>query len=229
MCALDGLPLAPALALGLQVAACRETYEEAGVLLARHRDGRPPSAAELEALTSARHEARAAGAFLDLVASADLLLDVDRLVYWSHWITPSQEPRRFDTRFFAVASPEGQAASLDRREAVELAWLAPHSVWAAAANGDMLIAPPTQLTLEDIDEAYARHGSVSAMLTAERGRATPPVMPRVVAAGATVQTLMPWDPDYAQAPGDGCVAPAAYPPHLARRDSRLLFPRAAAR
>jgi 8-oxo-dGTP pyrophosphatase MutT (NUDIX family) len=119
MCALDGLPLAPALALGLQVAACRETYEEAGVLLARHRDGRPPSAAELEALTSARHEARAAGAFLDLVASADLLLDVDRLVYWSHWITPSQEPRRFDTRFFAVASPEGQAASLDRREAVE--------------------------------------------------------------------------------------------------------------
>ena len=68
----------------------------------------------------------------------------------------------------------------------------------------MLIAPPTLLTLEDIDEAHALHGGVSEMLAAERGRATPPVMPRVVMDGATTHVLMPWNPAYALAQGEGC-------------------------
>jgi 8-oxo-dGTP pyrophosphatase MutT (NUDIX family) len=227
MCAPDGTPLGPELVLGLRVAACRETYEEAGILLVRRRDGRPPAGAELHALASAQNGVtHAPVGFLDLVASSGLLLDVDRLVYWSHWITPSHEPRRFDTHFFAVAMPEGQVASLDQRESTELAWLTPRDVCAAAASGSMLIAPPTLLTLEDIDEAYALHGGVSEMLAAERGRAAPPVMPRVVMDGATTHVLMPWNPAYAAAQGEGCIARAGYPPHLTRRRSSLVFRRA---
>jgi len=230
MLAPDGTSVAPELVLGLRVAACRETYEEAGVLLVRGRDGRRPAPEQLQALAAAREgSTHVPGGFMDLVASAGLLLDVDRLVYWSHWITPSHESRRFDTRFFAVAMPEGQVASLDQRESTELAWLAPRDVCAAAASGSMLIAPPTQLTLEDIDEAHTLHGGVSAMLAAERGRATPPVMPRVVMDGATTRVLMPWNPEYEQAQGEGYISGAGYPAHLTRRRSSLVFRRAAAR
>jgi len=227
LCAPDGAPLTPDLALGLRVAACRETWEEAGVLLVRHRDGQAPAPRELRALVADRDRTmQTPGGFAQMVASAGLLLDLDRLVYWSHWITPSHESRRFDTHFFAVAMPEGQVASLDHRESTELAWLAPSDVCAAASSGTMLIAPPTQLTLEDLHEAHARHGGVAAMLAAERGRPTPAVMPRVTIDGATTHVLMPWNPEYAQAQGEGYISSAGYPPHLARRPSRLVFRRA---
>ena len=226
----DGAPLSPDLALGLRVAACRETWEEAGVLLVRHRDGRSPAPRELRALVAERNRTTQTrpGAFAQMVASAGLLLDVDRLVYWSHWITPSHESRRFDTHFFAVAMPEEQVASLDQRESTELAWLAPGDVCVAASSGVMPIAPPTQLTLEDLQEAHARHRGVAAMLAAERGRPTPAVMPRVAIDGATTHVLMPWNPEYAQAQGEGYISPTGYPPHLTRRPSRLVFRRATA-
>jgi 8-oxo-dGTP pyrophosphatase MutT (NUDIX family) len=227
MLAPDGTPLPPELVLGLRVAACRETYEEAGILLVRGRDGRPPSPQLMQTLAAAREgSTHVPGGFTDLVASAGLLLDIDQLVYWSHWITPSHESRRFDTHFFAVAMPEEQTARLDQRESTEVAWLAPRDVCTAAASGRMLIAPPTQLTLEDIAEAHALHGGVSAMLAAERGRPTPPVMPRLVMDGTTTHVLMPWNPGYADAPGEGCISHAGYPPHLTRRPSSLVFRRA---
>jgi len=229
LCAPDGAPLTPDLALGLRVAACRETWEEAGVLLVRQRDGRSPAPRELRELFADRDGAmQAPGGFAQMVASAGLVLDLDSLVYWSHWITPSHESRRFDTHFFAVAMPEGQVASLDQRESTELAWLAPRDVCAAASSATMLIAPPTQLTLEDLHDAHTRHGGVAAMLAAERGRPTPAVMPRVTIDGATTHVLMPWNPEYAQAPGEGYISPAGYPPHLTRRPSRLVFRRATA-
>jgi hypothetical protein len=90
----------------------------------------------------------------------------------------------------------------------------------------MLIAPPTQLTLEDLNEAHTRHGSVAAMLAAERGRPTPAVMPRVTIDGATTHVLMPWNPVRAGA-GEGTSRPLAIQP-LTRRPSRLVFPRATA-
>jgi 8-oxo-dGTP pyrophosphatase MutT (NUDIX family) len=228
-CAPDGTPLPADLALGLKVATCRETYEEAGVLLVRHPDGRTPAPEQLRELAAQRENvAHTADGFIAMVASSGLLLDVHRLVYWSHWITPSHESRRFDTHFFALAMPEDQVARLDERESTELAWLTPRDAGAAAARGTMLLAPPTQITLEDLGEAHARHGNVSAMLAAERGRATPPVMPRIRVEGATTHVLMPWNPEYAQAQGEGYISPTGYPPHLTRRPASLVFRRAAA-
>lgn len=93
----------------------------------------------------------------------------------------------------------------------------------------MQLAPPTLLTLEDLDEAFQRHGSVEALLAAERGRATPPVLPRIRMEGTTVHVLMPWDPAYAETQGEGLAPATDYPPHLTRRRSDLVFRRGAPR
>jgi 8-oxo-dGTP pyrophosphatase MutT (NUDIX family) len=228
LCALDGSPLPDALALGLRIAACRETYEEAGILLARRRDGRCPDGQQLCVLQAERERVtRSPQAFLQLLADTGLLLDTGQLVSWGHWITPSHERTRFDTRFFATGWPAGQPPSACGQESTELQWLTPQDACRAAARGEMQLAPPTLLTLEDLDEAYARHRSVATLLAAERGRPTPPVMPRIRSEGSTTHVLMPWDPAYAETHGEGTGPATAYPPHLTRRRSELVFPRAA--
>jgi 8-oxo-dGTP pyrophosphatase MutT (NUDIX family) len=219
---LDGGVLEHGAALALRVAACRETFEEAGVLLARDAGGQPCAPARVAALQSRRAEvAGDAAAFVALLEAEQLYLDVGPLVYWSHWITPSVEPKRFDTRFFAVALPEDQGASADLGELTHHDWVRPASVQEAIATGRIRVVPPTLLTLEDLAESHARHGGLAAMLAAERGRAAPPVMPRIEAAAGEVRVIMPWDPGYAAAPGEGCEA-GEYPEHLRRRRSRIV-------
>jgi 8-oxo-dGTP pyrophosphatase MutT (NUDIX family) len=227
MQSLDGEPLPESLAQGVRVAACRETWGDAGLLLARHRDGRALSQDEVSELTAAHERTPEAQAgFGGLLKAHGLVLETSRLVYWSHWITPSYEARRFDTRFLAVATPGSQAPRCDSRESSEMAWLSPAAACAAAARGELLVAPPTLLTLEDLSESRDRHGGMHAMLEAERGRATPPVMPRVMIDGSTALVPLPWVPAYAQAPGEGRTPGTPYPPHLARRRSSLEFRRA---
>jgi 8-oxo-dGTP pyrophosphatase MutT (NUDIX family) len=222
---LGGAALDAGTALALRVAACRETFEEAGVLLARDAAGNPCDPGRVAALQPHRpNVARDAGSFAALLEAEDLYLDVGPLVYWSHWITPSAEPKRFDTRFFAVAVPAGQAASADLCELTHHDWVRPAQVHEAMASGRIRVVPPTQLTLEDLAECHARHGGLEAMLAAERGRPAPPVLPRMIAAPGEVHVLMPWDPAYAATPGDGCEAPGGYPVHLLRRPSRVAIP-----
>lgn len=211
-------------ALALRVAACRETFEESGVLLARDANGRPCDPARVAALQQRRAEvARDGAAFAALLAEEDLYLDVAPLVYWSHWITPSAEPRRFDTRFFAVAVPAGQSASADLGELTHHEWVQPARTQEAIGNGLIRVVPPTLLTLEDLAESHARNGGLESMLAAERGRPVPPVMPRMEAGPGEVRVLMPWDAGYATAGGEGCVAVGGYPEHLLKRRSRVVI------
>lgn len=209
-------------ALALHVAACRETFEESGLLLARDRAGAPCPAARSERLQAEREAvAGNAAAFAGLLEREDLYLDLAPLVYWSHWITPSLEPKRFDTRFFAIAVPPGQCASADRSELTEHAWVRPARLQEALERREIRVVPPTLLTLEDLAESYARHGSLAAMLDAERGRPTPPVMPRIEAREEEFRVVMPWDPGYGAIAGEGCLPGEGFPPHLLRRRSCL--------
>jgi 8-oxo-dGTP pyrophosphatase MutT (NUDIX family) len=222
MRSIDGRELPPHLALGLRFAACRETYEEVGLLLARHRNGRPLSPSDVHDLQAERSRvADVPGAFIELLASADLVLELDRLVYWSHWITPSLEPKRFDTRFFAIAVPAGQDPSADEQESTELAWLSPRAASDAAERGEMNLVAPTLFTLEDLEESHSRHDTVTAMLAAEQDRPTPAVMPRLAVEAGATRVVMPWDPAYAAIEGEGCAAPEGFPPHLTRRRSSM--------
>ena len=216
----QGAPLTEEAALALHVAACRETFEESGVLLARDRSGAACTGERTARLQEHREiVASNAGAFVALLEAEDLYLDLAPLVYWSHWITPSLEPKRFDTRFFAIAVPPDQVASADRSELTEHAWVKPARVHEALERREIRVVPPTLLTLEDLAESHARHGSLVAMLDAERGRATPPVMPRIEVRSEEFRVVMPWDAQYAQVAGEGCEPAGGFPPHFTHRCS----------
>ena len=214
-------------ARGLLVAACRETFEEAGVLLARPRGG-GLWGDEMRARVAARRATIAADAtgFARLLVDEDLVLDVERLVYWSHWITPAFESRRFDTRFFALTVPPDQEASVDRGELTHHAWLAEADIRSHLASGEMKMAPPTRATLQDLWSSHRRHGGLAAMLEAERTRIVPPILPRRSEVGpAEVEIVLPWDQQYGQASGEGCRTLASYPDYVTAMPSRMRFPR----
>ena len=217
----SGAVLDPATSIGLHVAGCRETYEECGVLLARRADGSTCDAAQVERLKTHRAEIAAGRtALVDVLHSEALYLDVAPLVYWSHWITPSHERKRYDTRFFAIEVPAGQQASVDRTETTEHAWLTTDEAFARSAAGTMKIAPPTLATLQDLAETRARYGDLRSMLHGERQREVPPILPKWFEADGRVIIVLPWDPEYAALQGEGVRPADRYPSYLARLPSR---------
>lgn len=122
-------PSDPAESLGLHVAALRELFEEAGILLARHTDrdaGAALSPETCDVLARLRPEIQRGGRSLAGVA-AELGLELvpEELIYFSHWITPEGSPRRFDTRFFMVEDRPGQTASHCGIETVDGSWITP--------------------------------------------------------------------------------------------------------
>jgi 8-oxo-dGTP pyrophosphatase MutT (NUDIX family) len=106
------------------VAAARELFEEAGVLLA---SAPPPSSIGAEV-----RRAVAAGRPL---ASLGLRLHLHQLLYYAHWITPEVAPQRFDARFFVAQLPEGQEATPDAAEIAEGRWMNPGEALAENAQG----------------------------------------------------------------------------------------------
>ncbi len=126
------------------VAALRETFEEAGLLLG-HPVGRQGSRAEIGARLLQHQDAVNRGDldFIDLVRSEALVLDGAGVHYVSRWITPAGPPRRYDTRFFVTAMPPGQVAVHDDDEAVHHEWVRAADAVAANAAGDMPMLTPT--------------------------------------------------------------------------------------
>ncbi|MCX7054259.1 MAG: NUDIX domain-containing protein [Proteobacteria bacterium] len=214
-------------ARGLLLAACRETFEESGVLLARPRGGGHWGSETLSRVTARRVAASAdATEFARMLVDEDLVLDVERLVYWSHWITPAFESRRFDTRFFALTVPPDQEASVDRGELTHHAWLSEADVRTHVASGEMKMAPPTRATLQDLWSSHRLHGGLAAMLEAERTRIVPPILPKMVEVGvAEIEIVLPWDEQYEQTPGEGCRMLKSYPDYVTALPSRMRFPR----
>lgn len=218
-------PLSDLECLALCAAAIRETFEEAGVLIARPAHG-GTLAARIERLQGLRAAlVRRPEGFAELLAAQELLLDATRLVCWSRWITPRTGVQRFDTRFFAVAMPEEQTVSIDAAEAVEARWTTPRAMLEARTRGEAHMVPPTACTLEDLELCFREHGSAAAMLAAEANRAIPPLMPRVKSVAGSTTALMPWDQEYATADdapaGADAPPPAALPAHLRRLTSRF--------
>lgn len=227
MLGLEGRPISRETALALHVAACRETFEESGVLLARPRLGTAGlDDAQIERVASHRASDATAAAFLHLLEMEDLLLDLDRLVYWSHWITPSLEKKRFDTRFFAVQVPTGQVASVDRSELTHHAWFTESEIRNHLRSGEIKVAPPTLATLQDLWRSHETCGGLEPMLAAEANREVPPILPKMHAgADGTFEIVLPWDADYASCPGEGCVVAQRYPDYLLALPSRRTFKR----
>jgi 8-oxo-dGTP pyrophosphatase MutT (NUDIX family) len=224
----DAQPLDKLTARGLLVAACRETFEESGVLLARRRSRDDQQDAALRSRVATRRTAAAAdpAEFARLLADEDLELDLEHLVYWAHWITPTFENRRFDTRFFALQVPADQEASVDHGELTHHAWLSEEDVRAHVASGEMKLAPPTRMTLEDLWSAHRARGGLAAMLEAERTRCVPPILPRWIAHEPDeIELVLPWDAQYGQIEGEGCAVLDRYPDYITGLPARTRFPR----
>lgn len=126
---------ADAAQMALRVCGIRETYEEAGLLLARPQGHRSLlSGVEVKEI-EARLKQRLGRApdFTELVIEGKLELATDLLVPFAHWITPKIRPRRYDTHFYLAPAPDQQEALHDGREAVASVWVAPAE---AAADGE---------------------------------------------------------------------------------------------
>jgi 8-oxo-dGTP pyrophosphatase MutT (NUDIX family) len=186
----------PALALGAHVAAIRETFEEAGILLAEGRDGRPwlPAPGDAEGLAQVRADIGAGRLrFLEWLAARGLRLASAQLLYFAHWVTPEALPKRFDTRFFLAQAPAAAAALHDTREVVSHAWLTPAEALAGAAEGRLRMIEPTAKTLERLVAGE----STADIARSLRGRPVPRIMPKLIVDESGRRTLVfPWDPRY---------------------------------
>jgi 8-oxo-dGTP pyrophosphatase MutT (NUDIX family) len=175
----------PIRAIALHVAALRETFEEAGVLLAAHDAARDAS---VRATLRARHAEQ--DDFPALVREHGLVLSLDSLVPQARWITPTVEKRRYDARFFLAVAPDDQEATHDAKETTESAWMRPSDAIDAESRNVIRLPPPTMRTLEHL----AAFESIPSILSDARSRKPPRVAPVFHDRGGTWILALPGDP-----------------------------------
>jgi len=170
----DGLDAA---AMAFRIAAIRETFEECGVLLARpHDSSRLIDAATLQRLDAQHRAALNAGSIgFDTVLEAEGLLPApDLLVHFAHWITPVNQPKRYDTHFFLAEAPSEQLAVHDGEEAVESIWITPQRALADTEAGHYKLVFATAKNLEKL----ARSRTVKQAMDAARAARVVTVQPK---------------------------------------------------
>ena len=211
--------------LAYWVAAVRECFEEAGVLLAVP-DGSEHVISFADAATAARftthrHDVdNGRRRLIEVCEEEGLRLDVDRIHYFSHWITPEGPPRRYDTRFFVAAAPPEQVPLHDDRETIANLWVRPQDALERHQRGELDLILPTIKNLEAIGR-FDR--SADLLAHAATISNVPAILPRIVDDGGGMRILLPDDPGYDEAVG---AIPAGTPmpgrpggPTVADRDA----------
>ena len=183
-------------ALGLFLTAIRETFEEAGVLLARDAAG------QLLRFREGETAGRFAGYRLqlyeqklslgDLARRERLRYATDLLVPYSHWITPYVEVRRFDTRFFLCRHPRGQAPFHENIEMTRSLWIPPSEALERYAQGRILLVPPTLKTLEEL----AAFPTAAKLFAHARRARIHPILPEAYRFPGGFGLKLPHDPAY---------------------------------
>jgi len=175
----------------LRIAAIREAYEEAGILLARHLDGAPFRGDERA--SAAREDiGRDRRPFLDLINELDLYLDLEALTVFAHWITPAMSPRRFDTWFYVAVAPEEQLAICDGSETVDAEWISPHEALRLAEAGERTVIFPTRMNLQMLGEATSAEDAVRR----SKARKIVTVEPEMTVRGGERVLVLPPDAGY---------------------------------
>jgi 8-oxo-dGTP pyrophosphatase MutT (NUDIX family) len=182
-------------ALGFRIAAIRETFEESGILLAKPRGSSTlvdaKQAGEIEA---ANRTALCEGntTFEKILTDNGMLLTLDELVPYAHWITPEGMPKRFDTWFFLAAAPPDQAGAHDGKESTDSIWLSPREALAGGESGRFKLPFPTTRNLIKL----GKYRSVKTALDDARGKPVVTVMPVMTKENGGRQLRIPAEAGY---------------------------------
>jgi len=181
--------------LNFRIAAIRETFEESGILLARRRGSDLLIEAGQAAEIAASHRlplCEGKATFADILVRHDLVLALDLLVPYAHWITPEKMPKRFDTWFFLAAAPPEQVGAHDGRESTDSIWLSPREALAGNDSGRFKLPFPTTRNLIKL----GKQPGVAAALEDARQRPVIAVMPVMTKDGDKRQLRIPAEAGY---------------------------------
>jgi 8-oxo-dGTP pyrophosphatase MutT (NUDIX family) len=183
-------------ALGLWIAALRETFEETGILLACYADGRFWEASPAERVQlAAQRRAMQQGvtSFVNMMHDVERYLATELLVYFAHWITPEIRPLRFSTRFFLAQAPDRFTALPDAVEVVEQIWLTPEEALQRHAKGEMEMMTVTVKILQTL----SCFPSAAAAIEQLRDQPVATVLPKAMRqADGSTRLLYPGDEGY---------------------------------
>ena len=192
--------------LAFWIAAIRECFEEAGVLLARRRDSNEVIRFDDPVVALRFGEARHAIHSGDLSLAEfcrreDLVLITDAIHYFAHWVTPLGEVRRFDTRFFLARAPQAQEPLHDNKETVDSVWINPNRAIDLYNERKFKMIFPTIKNLELVGASNSADGAVEAARIVGR---PPRIWPRVKIddGGKVIEVRMPNDPGFHDLPTD---------------------------
>ncbi len=189
---LDRVPAVDAVAF--HVAAIRELFEEAGVLLARDRSGQFVSLIGADEQARFRQYSADVHAKIrplrDVIEREKLRLALDALVPFAHWVTPPIDVRQFDTRFFLTRVPPRQTPVHDDRETTQSIWMTPSRALHDASADIIVLPPPTWTTLREIEPFH----SVDEATAWARARQTIRRQPLLIEQDGVRMLVVPGDP-----------------------------------
>jgi 8-oxo-dGTP pyrophosphatase MutT (NUDIX family) len=168
------------------VAACRETLEEAAILLATGQ------VSDEDAFTLRARLAKEPAALREFLAVRDVRLDVAALHPLARWVTPEAESRRFDARFFLAVAPAGQSGAHDEHETMASFWATPAATLRRWEAGQVEVAPPTHNTLA----LLAACKTTADAIALARSCSLEPICPRLVPQADTLALTLPGDPEH---------------------------------
>src|SRR6202163_3737012 len=162
--------------LSFRIAAIRETFEESGILLARPRGAKAlvdaKRAGEIEAASRAVL-CEGKTTFLKVLTDNGMLLALDEMVPYAHWLTPMGMPKRFDAWFFLAAAPPEQAGAHDGKESTDSIWVSPREALEGGESGRFKLPFPTTRNLIRL----GKQAGGKAALDDSRGKPVVTVMP----------------------------------------------------
>ncbi len=157
------------------IAAVRECFEEAGLLLAY--DDKGDQVEFSDNVTNKRFQTYREKInakeleFYQMCQKEHLTLSLDEIHPCGHWITPVGSPYRYDTRFFIARAPKKQKGHHDNHEAVKSMWLTPQEAVDGYYQRKLPMILPTIDTIETLTQFINVDDVLSHMAGYTPGRA----------------------------------------------------------
>lgn len=140
------------------VTAIRETFEETGLLFATKNEDTNEylNLHEQNNYTLIKEYRNQINqntiSFNSFLEKEQLRPALEKLKYFSHWVTPPFFPKRYDTRFFIAKAPNAQSAEYHEKEHTEQIWISPQEAINLHYNDEFPLVVPTLMTLKELTQ-----------------------------------------------------------------------------